>query len=497
MQAKRNRKHNRAVPIGVIGFLATSVIVEGFGLLSVSRIVDILDLSVDSFLYLVVPITILQFGFILSFKVGKCRKHLSALSTYFLFPLMLSCIFLMVVYLTTGSVRGSFSRVPVEITSRSPIAAIRIILWRFFWDIGYSGLAALIVVLVTPVFATFVRFSYKRAYLEILRILKGRETREPLIEEKRAKYRFFLDFKAFLLLNALFSAGIILFLPKIATPIYTQVISNGREFLVDNSMLFMTIPAVLSSILIAVRERSFRIYWGCLKFLVASLSISNVLTFVLSPWTIQELKDLLTIVPGLYFYNLLGLSFCATIFRRGLLPRLSRGTRLLLMSLLVAGFALFIVSGLFFIFPSLPLGIAALVSGLLDATAVGTTVYALSSALREITHKEFHPKTLLLETFLAIMVAYSVYAHYLSGASPIFQGDSNPFWLVFIPINVLGGLLFFAHPRLGFLIVVISLVLSTIVYWFFGLVQIMSTLGAILISYGLKVRALEKTKKSC
>lgn len=487
MQSKSDEKENRHVTFGVIGFLTTSLIVEGLGLLSVSRIADLVEISVDSFLFLLIPTIILQFGLVFSLGVDKYRKYLSALCTYFLFPLMLSCIFLMIIYLMTGSVKGAFSRAPVEITSVSTIVAIRIILWRFFWDIGYSGLAALIVALVSPAIAAFFVLTYRKIWLKVLRILKGRKAEPFSVKGEEVKYRFFEDFKAFLLLNALFSAWVILLLPKVTAQIYTEMTGPYGKVLVPYSMYYMTIPAVLSSVLMIIRERCFRIYWSYFKFLITFLSISNAITFALSPLVKEELVNLSTIIPGLYIYNILGLSFFAVFFRRELLPRLSRRTTLLLSLLLIAGFVLFTLYSELIGLLNPSMTIAVLISGLLDAMAIAITVYALSLAVQKITRKQCHPKTLLLETFLCIMLAHVIYGHYLSGASHTFKAEA-PVWLILLCINIIGGLLFFARPRLAFLIIGISVVLSTLIYWFFGWFQIMSTLGSILISLRLRAQ---------
>ena len=479
-----------------MAFLATSLIVEGLGLLSVSGIVDLIDMSVDSFFFLVIPTAILQFGFWVSLKVDKYRKHLSALGTYFLFPLMLSCIFLMVIYLMTGSVKGAFSRAPVEVTSESSITAIRIILWRFFWDIGYSGLAAFIVALVTPAIAAFFEFFYNEIYLRVLKILKGYEAKAVPIREKKANYRFFVDFKAFLLLNALFSACVILFLPRVTGKIYTEVTTPYGNFLIPYSMYYMTIPAVLSCVLMIIRERSFHIYWDYFKFLIAFLSVSNVVTFAWSPLARGEFMDLLTIVPGLYFYNILGLSFFAMVFRRELLPRLSRGTKLLFTSSVIAGFVLFMLYATFVLLPHPPLMILVLISGLLDAMAIATTIYTLTLIVQKITRIKYHSKTLFLETFLCIMIANVIYGHYLSNGTLILE-EQAPLWLILLCINVLGGLVFFTYPRLAFLIIGISIVLSTLVYSFFGWFQIMSTLGSVLISLRLKSTDTHHDRVEC
>lgn len=438
------------------------------------------SVPIERLLYLILPLVVVSVGHHVSLGTEKYGRYVSIFGKFFLAPFVILGIYLFLFYFLAGSVKGAFSRVPIEIATQDPFSALNAILHRFLWDIGYSGLAALVVASVTPFFvAVFVRF-HDRVYMPVLKILGGDE--EPNNTKNHRTYSLFQKIKAFTLLNAIFSTGVILFLPKFTGTIYTEVISPYGSFLSPDPMLLMSIAPLLSSILIEIREGSHKMYWTYLKLLVSVISISNAVSFVVSPLARNDFVNLLQIIPGILLYNVVGVSIFTLTLKEELLERLSQKARISIAFVLITGFVIFVAAGWAWreLLWDLPNLVAYMLSVLLDSIGVAVTVLASCLILERTTPVNSFHKTLLLQSFVWIMLIEWIWV-----LRPI-ETQYAVIWPGVLFLNIVAGLLFFFLRRISFTILGLSLVLATWFYGGFGWGQIATTIGSMLLSLWLR-----------
>jgi hypothetical protein len=461
------------VPIAstILTILVVFCSVKNFGLVPIGPL-----------LYLILPLAVVTTGYYISMRTKKYRRYTTIFGKYFLVPFLVSGIFLFLFYFFTGDVKGAFSRAPIEIITSDPFSAINSILYRFLWDIGYSGLAALVVASVTPFFsAVFVGFN-DRLYMPVLRILGGDD--ESSNNEKHRTYTLFQRIKAFTLLNGLFSAGVVLFLPKFTSTIYAEVPSPFGSYLSPDPMLLMSVAPVLSSTLINIRERSHKMYWRYLKFLVSIISISNAISFVLSPLAQNDLINLLQIIPGILLYNIAGVSIFSLILKEELLDRFSQKARISIACVLTMGFTIFVAAGWVWreLLWNLPNFLAHMLSTLLDSIAIAVTVLGLCLIITRTTHVKCYNKTLFFLSFIWMM-----FVEWTWVLRPI-ETQYAVIWPGFLLLNIVAGLLFFFYQRTSFIILGFSIILATWLYGGFGWGQIVTTIGSMLLSLWLRVQ---------
>jgi len=346
-----------------------------------------------------------------------------------------------------------------------------------------SILAALVVASVTPFFSAVFAGFHDRVYVPVLRILGGDDD-EASSNMKHRTYTLFQKIKAFTLLNGLFSTGVILFLPKFTGTIYAEVPSPFGSYLSPDPMLLMSVAPVLSSILIDIRERSHKMYWRYLKLLVSVLSISNAISFFLSPLAQNDLINLLQIIPGILLYNVAGVSIFTLTLKEELMDRFSRKARISIACVLTVGFAIFIAAGWVWreLLWGLPNSLANMLSILLDSIAVAVTVLALCLIIRRTTHVNCYHKTLFLLSFIWIM-----FVEWTWVLRPI-ETQYAVIWPGILLLNIVTGLLFFFYRRTSFIILGFSIILATWLYGGFGWGQIVTTVGSMLLSLWLRVR---------